>query len=61
MICTENDPSIIVTSGGTFCVLDAHGDLIGTITLPIERKPLGAGREKVYLNRVARATDSAAA
>jgi hypothetical protein len=51
MIQTPNDPRVAVTSGGTFCLFDDAGHLIGTIMRPVERHPLGAGREKVYLAR----------
>lgn len=53
------DSSTVVTSGGTFCVFDDRGRLIGTITRPVERHPLGAGREKVYLARPADAQHAA--
>lgn len=48
---TENDTRVIVTSGGTFCLFDNSGRLVGTIEHPVERQPIGAGREKVYLAR----------
>lgn len=51
MMQTPNDPRITVTSGGTFCLFDDAGRLIGTITHPVERQPVGVGREKVYLAR----------
>ena len=40
---------LTLTTGGTLCVFDDRGRLIGTITRPVSREPLGAGREKVYL------------
>ena len=51
-------PRLTLTTGGTLCVFDDRGRLIGTITRPVAREPLGAGREKVYLARVE--SDSAA-
>ena len=57
---TANDPRIIVTSGGTFCLYDDEGRFIGTITRPIERQPVGPGRETVYLARPSVATANAA-
>jgi hypothetical protein len=48
---TENDTRVIVTSGGTFCLFDGNGRLVGTIENPLDRQPVGAGRETVYLAR----------
>ena len=57
---TENDPRIIVTSGGTFCLFDDEGRLVGTITRPVAHDPVGAGRETVYLARASAANANAA-
>ena len=48
---TANDPRVIVTSGGTFCLVDEGGRLVGTITRPVARVPVGGGQGKVYLAR----------
>jgi hypothetical protein len=56
-----NDPRIIVTSGGTYCLFDEAGRLVGTIERPIERIPVGAGRETVYLARASTQKGTAAA
>jgi hypothetical protein len=48
-----SDNSVVITSGGTLCVFDERGRLIGTITQPVERQPLGVGHETVYLARAA--------
>ncbi|MGH7654542.1 MAG: hypothetical protein ACREN6_07765 [Gemmatimonadaceae bacterium] len=39
------------TNGGSLCLLDERGRLIGTIDRPREREPLGPGHETVYLAR----------
>jgi hypothetical protein len=46
-----NDTRIIVTSGGTYCLFDGRGRLVGTIEHPLERQPVGPGRDTVYLAR----------
>lgn len=56
-----NDPRLIVTSGGTFCLYDDSGRLLGTITRPTDRVPVGAGRDTVYLERPVERKKSAAA
>lgn len=60
MQATNNDPRIIVTTGGTFCLYDEAGRFVGTITRPVERQPVGPGREKVFLSRPALADANAA-
>ena len=57
---TANDPRIIVTSGGTFCLYDDHGRFIGTISRPLDRQPVGPGRDTVYLERASLASANAA-
>lgn len=47
----QQQHKLTLTTGGTFCVFDDRGRLVGTITRPVAREPLGAGREKVYLAR----------
>lgn len=46
-----NDTRVIVTTSGTYCLFDGGGRLVGTIEHPVDRQPLGAGRETVYLAR----------
>ncbi len=58
---TENDTRVIVTSGGTYCLFDHGGRLVGTIEHPVERQPLGPGRDTVYLARPSTAKAPAAA
>jgi hypothetical protein len=58
---TENDTRVLVTSGGTYCLFDRGGRLVGTIEHPVERQPLGAGRETVYLAKPTDAKSTAAA
>ena len=55
--------NVIYTTGASLCVFDERGQLIGTINQPVEREPLGPGRETVYLARPrdARACTAAAA
>ena len=48
---SKNDSRVIVTSGGTFCVYDDAGRFIGTVTQPVDRQPIGPGRDTVYLAR----------
>ena len=57
---THNDPRIIVTSSGTYCLFDEAGQLVGTVERPVERQPVGPGREKVYLIRATLAPANAA-
>ena len=52
MQATTNDPRLIVTSGGTMCLFNDRGELIGTIAKPVARHPVGPGRETVFLTRV---------
>jgi hypothetical protein len=52
---------VIITSGGTYCLFDGGGRLVGTIEHPVERQPVGPGRETVYLARPADAKSTAAA
>jgi hypothetical protein len=47
----KSDPRIVVTSGGTVCLYDEAGRFVGTITRPVDRQPVGPGREKVFLAR----------
>jgi hypothetical protein len=44
------------TTGGSLCLFDERGSLIGRIERPVELDPLGPGRETVYLARVERET-----
>ncbi|MFI5231428.1 MAG: hypothetical protein ACHQSE_02835 [Gemmatimonadales bacterium] len=39
------------TDGGSLCLFDERGRLIGVIDRPRRREPLGPGRETVYLAR----------
>jgi hypothetical protein len=39
------------TTGGSLCLFDERGRLIGTIDRPVQRDPLGPGRATVYLAR----------
>jgi hypothetical protein len=48
---------MVQTTGGSLCVFDDHGGLIGTIDRPVEREPLGPGRETVYLARPSRESE----
>jgi len=47
------EPQMKQTTGGSLCVFDERGRLIGTIDRPVQRDPLGPGRAKVYLARPA--------
>ena len=60
MQISTNDPRIIVTTGGTFCLYDDSGRFIGTITQPVDRQPVGPGRDTVYLARPSLAAANAA-
>lgn len=39
------------TTGGSLCLFDERGRLIGTIDRPVQHDPLGPGCETVYLVR----------
>lgn len=39
------------TDGGSLCLFDDRGALIGTIDRPTQREPLGPGHATVYLSR----------
>ena len=54
------DPRIIITPAGTYCLYDERGRLVGTIAQPVERQPVGPGREKVFLTRASLASANAA-
>lgn len=41
-------------TGGSLCLFDERGALIGTVDRPVQRHPLGPGRETVYLARAER-------
>jgi hypothetical protein len=60
MILNPEDPRLQPT-GGTVCVFDDAGRLIGAIRKPIAPDPIGPGREKVYLDRSVLPANSAAA
>ena len=45
--------NVTYISSASLCLFDDRGRLIGTIRRPIERDPLGPGRETVYLERPA--------
>ena len=45
------EPSMTLTTGGSLCLFDERGRLIGTIDRPLQRDPLGPGRATVYLAR----------
>ncbi len=61
MMQNPDNPDVTATSSGTYRVFDSSGRLIGTITRPVERQPIGPGRETVFLARADRAAGSAAA
>lgn len=44
-------PIVKRTSDSRLEVFDANGQLIGTISRPLDAEALGPGREKVYLAR----------
>lgn len=57
-----DDPKMTRTDGGSLCLFDERGRLIGTIDRPSQREALGPGRATVYLARpVQEATRVAAA
>lgn len=45
------EPRMTRTDGGSLCLFDERGRLIGTVDRPSQREPLGPGRETVYLAR----------
>ena len=45
------EPKMTRTDGGSLCLFDERGRLIGVIDRPRRREPLGPGRETVYLAR----------
>lgn len=45
------EPRMTQTDGGSLCLFDDRGALIGTIDRPEQREPLGPGHETVYLSR----------
>jgi hypothetical protein len=49
------------TTDTSLRVFDEHGGLVGTIPYPLERDPLGPGRETVYLVRPAQSSARPAA
>lgn len=49
------------TDGGSLCLFDERGRLIGTVDRPEQREPLGPGCETVYLARPAREAKQSAA
>jgi hypothetical protein len=50
------EPRMTKDTGGSLCLFDEGGALIGTIDRPVERDPLGPGRETVYLARAGQET-----
>jgi hypothetical protein len=48
-----NELRMTETNGGSLCLFDDRGRMIGTIDRPVQRDPLGPGRETVYLVRPA--------
>jgi hypothetical protein len=46
-----NELRMTQTTGGSLCLFDDRGTMIGTIDRPVQRDPLGPGRETVYLVR----------
>jgi hypothetical protein len=55
------EPRMTQTTGGSLCLFDERGGLIGTIDRPLQRDPLGPGRATVYLARPAQGDAKAAA
>ena len=45
------EPNMIQTSGGSICLFDERGALIGTIDRPLRRDAIGPGRDTVYLSK----------
>lgn len=45
------EPTMTRSADSRIELVDALGRVIGTIVRPLERQPLGPGREKVYLAR----------
>ena len=50
------EPKMSQDTGGSLCLFDERGALIGTIDRPVQHDPLGPGRETVYLARADRET-----
>ena len=50
-------PNVTYATGASLCIFDERGQLIGTINRPIEREPLGPGRETVYLAKAREALE----
>lgn len=46
-----DDPKMTRTDGGSLCLFDERGRLIGTIDRPSQLEALGPGRATVYLAR----------
>ena len=44
-----NELRMTQTNGGSLCLFDDRGRMIGTIDRPVQRDPLGPGRETVYM------------
>ncbi|MBM4194600.1 MAG: hypothetical protein FJ202_09525 [Gemmatimonadetes bacterium] len=61
MTRTSNSARILSTSGGTLCLFDDAGHLVGTVTRPERRDPIGVGRETILLVRPAAERVTAAA
>ena len=55
------EPRMTQTTGGSLCLFDERGGLIGPIDRPLQRDPLGPGRATVYLTRPAKGDAKAAA
>ena len=43
------EPNMKQITGGSLCLFDERGTLIGTIERPLRRDPVGPGRDTVYL------------
>lgn len=56
-----DEPRTTRTNGGSLCLFDERGRLIGTIDRPEQREPLGPGCETVYLARAQREAGHSAA
>ena len=56
-----NELRMTQTTGGSLCLFDDRGSMIGIIDRPVQRDPLGPGRETVYLARPAREDERPAA
>ncbi len=55
------EPIMTKTNGGSLCLFDDSGRFLGTVARPVERDPVGPGRDTVYLERPDRVTDQPAA